>query len=661
MKIPEQFYEPEVRDGFYIPSEMKRYWAAMLEVLGQIDRVCKKYGLKYYAEYGTLIGAVRHGGFIPWDDDFDISMVREDYMVFLKVAEKELPEGYKMLSIYNNHKSKLFLGRVVNRDLISTESFFLKANHNCPYATGIDIFPLDHLEYDDGINELQKILIHGADEMAALIDDEETEMSNLPGYIQNRIRYLCNICKSQLEEGKPIKQQMMILSDRISSIFDKEAPYIAHMYFWEKNGSQVFPKEYFKDTIRVPFECTSIPVPIAYDKILTMCYGPNYIMPVRSGGIHEYPLYATQRDYMREVTGRVYYPEYVFDRGDLERPEVESIPRERKEMVFLPFAPRYWKYMEKEWARYADSPEWDVFVIPVPYYTKAEYGKNETLCYETEGYPEYVPLTGFDAYDFDKRLPDRIVIQNPYDDCDNAITVHPRFYTKLLRQITNELVYIPYFRTDDFDDSDERSVLMSAYYIRTPGVTRADKVILQSEKIRNRYIEELVAFAGEETRSVWEERLVSDAADNPDEECIGLLADEVPDEWWKYLLDDGGNGKKVLLYHLNPGVMVTEGDKYFDKMARVFDVFRENSDKMSILWHVGAGTPMFLEVHHPDLFEKYNEMYSRFMQDDMGIYMENDDVTKAVAVADAYFGDRDSIVYKVRALGKPVMIQNVEI
>ncbi len=661
MRIPEDFYEPEVREGFYIPSEMKIYWAVMLDILENVDRVCKKYGLKYFADYGTMIGAVRHNGFIPWDDDFDISMVREDYMVFLKVAEKELPDGYKMLSVYNNHKSHTFLGRVVNKDLISMEEDFLKANHNCPYATGIDVFPVDHFEYDEKINELQKILIHGADEMAALIDEEETNVDNLHPVIRDRVNYLCDITGTKLEEGCYIRQAMFILSDRIAALFEKKAPYLAHMYFWEMKGAQVFPKEYFENTIRIPFECTTIPVPIAYDKILAACYGPNYMTPVRSGGVHDYPLYTIQREYMREVTGKVYYPEYDFQEGDLKRPSVEKVVRKRKEMVFLPFSPRYWKYMEKEWNKYAGSDEWDVYVIPIPYYRKKEYGRRGTLCYEIEGYPEYVDLTGFDAYDFDTRIPDRIVIQNPYDDYDNAITVHPRFYTELLRQITPELVYIPYFMTDDFDEKDERSVIVSAYYIRVPGVTRADKIILQSESYRQRYIDELTVFAGEDTRSIWEERIVTDTSIAPDEEPVGLYEEEVPDEWWKYLVDSDGEGRKVLLYHNNPGNMAVYKDEYFDKMERTFDVFAENKDRLSIFWHVNTGTPEHLEIYYPHLFERYKELYKKFNDLDLGVYSESNDHSREVAVADAYFGDRDSIMYDVRKLGKPVMIQNVEI
>ena len=661
MNIPEEFYEPEVRDGFYVPSEMKRYWAVILTVLDEIDRVCKKHGLKYFADYGTLIGAVRHGGFIPWDDDLDVSMLREDYMTFLKIAEKELPPGYKVLSIYNNSKSKTFLGRVVNMDFISMEEQFLKVNHNCPYATGVDIFPIDHFDYDESVNEYQKILIRGFDEIAAAVDEDEKDINNLPADLRDKLEYLCKQSKLKIENGKPLKQQILIFSDRLYSIFGQDSPYVAHMYFWEMNNSQVYPKRFYDNAVRLPFENTMIPVPIMYDKILSSCYGPGYMEPVRKGGIHDYPLYTIQREYMREAAGRVYYPEYSFTAEDLNRPSVPAVNRARKEMVFLPFSPKYWKYMEKEWAKYAGSSEWDVYVIPIPYYRKREYGEHATLCYEAAGYPEYVALTGFDAYDFDTRLPERIVIQNPYDDYDNAISVHPRFYTDLLRCITKELVYIPYFMTDEYDSSDERSVIVSGYYIRVPGVTRADKVIVQSDIIRDHYIEELTAFAGEDTKTTWEERIVSDSSIAPDKEEIGLYEDEVPDEWWKYLIDENGDGRKVLLYHVNVSDIAEHGEKYFDKMERVFDIFEQNLEKMSILWHVNADTPHVLETYFPELFERYARMYDRFVKTDLGIYMESDDLHKPVAVADAYFGDRDAIMYRVRKLGKPVMIQNVEI
>ena len=90
MEFPESYFEDEVREGFFIPSMMKRCWAAQLQVLEDVDKLCEKYNIKYYGDCGTLIGAVRHGGYIPWDDDMDIAMLREDYECFLEHAHELL-------------------------------------------------------------------------------------------------------------------------------------------------------------------------------------------------------------------------------------------------------------------------------------------------------------------------------------------------------------------------------------------------------------------------------------------------------------------------------------------------------------------------------------------------------------------------------------------
>ena len=92
MELKREFFYEEVRDGFYIPSIMKRAWGAGLTILSEVDRICRKYEIPYYAGYGTLLGAVRSSSFIPWDDDIDLMMLRSDYNRFLSVAEKELPE-----------------------------------------------------------------------------------------------------------------------------------------------------------------------------------------------------------------------------------------------------------------------------------------------------------------------------------------------------------------------------------------------------------------------------------------------------------------------------------------------------------------------------------------------------------------------------------------
>lgn len=89
MEFPIDFFLDEVREGF-IPAMMKRAWAAELEILVEIDRICEKYKLRYFIDYGNLLGAIRHKGFIPWDDDIDIMMLRKDYEIFAKWLIKEL-------------------------------------------------------------------------------------------------------------------------------------------------------------------------------------------------------------------------------------------------------------------------------------------------------------------------------------------------------------------------------------------------------------------------------------------------------------------------------------------------------------------------------------------------------------------------------------------
>ena len=73
------FFLPEDRDGYVVSSEMKRVWAVELDLLNEFSKVCAKHGLKWFVHAGTLLGAVRHHGFIPWDDDIDVLLPREDY------------------------------------------------------------------------------------------------------------------------------------------------------------------------------------------------------------------------------------------------------------------------------------------------------------------------------------------------------------------------------------------------------------------------------------------------------------------------------------------------------------------------------------------------------------------------------------------------------
>ena len=126
MELSKSFFEDEVRDGFYVTSDMKHAWAAQLEVLNDVDKACRENGIQYFAEWGTLLGAVRHHGFIPWDDDMDICMKRPDYNRFLQIADQIMPEGYKIFNISSDEDNDNMLTRIINGRAINFEIKFLK-------------------------------------------------------------------------------------------------------------------------------------------------------------------------------------------------------------------------------------------------------------------------------------------------------------------------------------------------------------------------------------------------------------------------------------------------------------------------------------------------------------------------------------------------------
>ena len=113
MEFTESYFEDEVREGFYVPGMMKRAWAAQLEVFEAVKKVCERHQIQYFAEWGTMLGAVRHGGMIPWDDDLDICMKRKDYEKFLEIAADELPEGYWIMN-YRTSNTDNMVSKIVN-------------------------------------------------------------------------------------------------------------------------------------------------------------------------------------------------------------------------------------------------------------------------------------------------------------------------------------------------------------------------------------------------------------------------------------------------------------------------------------------------------------------------------------------------------------------
>lgn len=302
MKFEEEFFCGEIRNGFYVETMMKKVWAAQLEVLRIIDDICTRHKLRYYADWGTLLGAVRHKGFVPWDDDMDITMPRKDLEKFLKIAAKELPEGFQIANAYTRSDFDSLIMRVVNGYNVCFDRDFLIQFHGCPYVVGLDIFPLDNVpsnQEDDELRcQLLEIVLNTAENVEKDEIPEEEKLEALKG-----IEQLCGVT---LNYNGNIRNQLIRIGDSLSKLFaEEESDRVAIMYDHATNRkNDVYPKEWYEESIRMPFENTTIPVPIGYKDILKVKYGENYMTPRICSGGHTYPFYrAEQEKIARQVLG----------------------------------------------------------------------------------------------------------------------------------------------------------------------------------------------------------------------------------------------------------------------------------------------------------------------------------------------------------------------
>lgn len=250
----------------YRPSEsLKKLWRVELDLLKKFIQVCDKYQLNYFVDGGTLLGAARHGGFIPWDNDIDVIMPRKDYDQLWQIASKEFVYPYFFQTSISEKKERFFRSHAQLRNSRTIGYARCDENKNINKGVFIDIFPLDRIPNNpqelqawcNDINQKMKLMdrycakrekIRQAFRLSSIIP-------NLFFSIFSFDRFFTNFNLNVLGKYKHTQTQ------KVGNI----------SLGWMPNS--VYPEYYFSDFCYLKFEDILVRAPCEYEKVLELHYG----------------------------------------------------------------------------------------------------------------------------------------------------------------------------------------------------------------------------------------------------------------------------------------------------------------------------------------------------------------------------------------------------
>ena len=253
---------------------------ANLILLEEIDRICRKHNISYMLDAGTLLGAIRHGGFIPWDDDADIAVRRQDWEVFRRVARMELREDFTLLTpqdLSQNNKFYDFTPR-----FIYNKSIRRKAGKEDEYYGGklnhlwVDIFILDNLPNA----KLSKKLVLSLQKLIYLLSMGHRYRLDYKKY--SLLQKICIFIISNIGKVIPMKT-LYKLQNNLSKAFNKKN--VKKVYYSNYQPDYIdisLDKSCIEKTTYIQFEDSKLSIPESYEEILRTVYGDYMKLPPKS-------------------------------------------------------------------------------------------------------------------------------------------------------------------------------------------------------------------------------------------------------------------------------------------------------------------------------------------------------------------------------------------
>ena len=296
IQLPKGFLNPERRCGYEVTAEMKKVWAVELDLLYEFQRVADKYGIKYIANGGTMLGAVRHGGFIPWDDDIDIMMMREEYEKLCKIAPKEFKYPYFFQTEYTDPGFLRCHAQLRNSETTAILANELNGHFKFNQGIFIDIFPLDAVPDDEREWNYECKKAQKTYERMCTFANISSQFIPNKSKSNYWLKYMLH------SMGSPIWK---ILAHTYFMKYEKECKKYNHL-MTKKLSIFCWGYKYKKfhrdrvdhlETIMMNFEFLRIPVCKNYDHALSQVFGDWHKFVV-GGSIHNHIIFNTEKSYI---------------------------------------------------------------------------------------------------------------------------------------------------------------------------------------------------------------------------------------------------------------------------------------------------------------------------------------------------------------------------
>lgn len=288
---------------------MEKLREIQLEILNEVDRICKKNGITYHLYAGTLLGAIRHSGFIPWDDDIDISMLRSEYEKFLEVCKNDLKSEFKIE--IPDVRGRLHIAKVIKKGTILQEYDMKSTNNRGIY---IDLFPLDNSMPSTFSGKKQEIKIWYLFIIKRLMypDRLKHKKSIIKTFIKTVMFFVLFPLRVYYTKNRLFEK----IERTVKKFNDYNTGYVcelSHGMIRGKYKRNSYDIKDIKNTVLVRFEKNMYPAPKEYHKILTKHYGEYMKLP---------PIIDQVPAHIEKVSfdGEIYYDKY----GDIINKEMEG-------------------------------------------------------------------------------------------------------------------------------------------------------------------------------------------------------------------------------------------------------------------------------------------------------------------------------------------------